>query len=393
MSERTNIAFKKGSYEAFQEALAKKSIQAGALYLTENEGCLYLGTGNNTVKRIQGSVVFYDTITDFTTLVEPPFSTDVIYYIVNDNALIHWNLTKTENEDGTFTPGWDQLNVSENDLAEFGATIAESLESFKSRLDTFDIQVGDFVTFEQLSGLDYATTEYVDGVQNTIIGTSTDDATVLTLHGLSKKITNVKSTADDAKSTADTAKTIAEGKLSTEGGTLTGHLSMSGKNITSLANPSAATDAANKSYVDAEIAKVVARSDALVFAGVLNKTNNQTLPTTANVGDTYKVGENGVYFGSATAKIGDLIICIELNDDNTPVWDIIPSGDELSYVQNIIATPADNTFYLTNGVDETVANALTGVKFVSDNDNIVLTTSNRTGNLYTVTASLVWGSF
>jgi hypothetical protein len=65
-----NILFKKGNYELFEKNVlgitrikdsegkvtgfkqGSKNIQEGALYLTEDEGGLYLGTSNSTVKRI-----------------------------------------------------------------------------------------------------------------------------------------------------------------------------------------------------------------------------------------------------------------------------------------------------------------------------------------------------
>jgi len=65
-----NILFKKGSYELFEKNVlgitrvkdsegkvtgfeqGPTNVQEGALYLTEDEGGLYLGKSNGTVKRI-----------------------------------------------------------------------------------------------------------------------------------------------------------------------------------------------------------------------------------------------------------------------------------------------------------------------------------------------------
>jgi hypothetical protein len=97
-----NIMFKKGSYSDFKtKVLEPKNIVDGALYLTEDEGSLYLGKvvdGVKSVKRIQGSVVFYeDDLTFIGEVVnQPPYSSDLIYFISKDNALIRWDADKSK---------------------------------------------------------------------------------------------------------------------------------------------------------------------------------------------------------------------------------------------------------------------------------------------------------
>jgi hypothetical protein len=64
-----NIMFKKGTWSQFKQNIlgiqedgtqGASKIEKGALYLTEDEGGLYLGTSDGGIKRIQGSLVIYD---------------------------------------------------------------------------------------------------------------------------------------------------------------------------------------------------------------------------------------------------------------------------------------------------------------------------------------------
>jgi hypothetical protein len=49
-----NIVFKKGSYNNFKTSiLDKNAIEDGALYLTEDEGGLYLGKVEGTTKSVK----------------------------------------------------------------------------------------------------------------------------------------------------------------------------------------------------------------------------------------------------------------------------------------------------------------------------------------------------
>lgn len=106
-----NLLFKKGSYELFKEkVLTGNAAVEGALYLTEDEGALYLGQNGGTVKRISGYVQVYS---DLTAFVEdgpkPPYSTDVVYFIAAENALVRFDDVANK---------WVQLNTTANKLIE-----------------------------------------------------------------------------------------------------------------------------------------------------------------------------------------------------------------------------------------------------------------------------------
>lgn len=106
-----NILFKKGSYSQFNEKILQntEAIEDGALYLTEDEGGLYLGkvvNGTKSVQRIQGSVLYFESLDEFTENIKPPYSQDVIYFIANTNSLVRWDGSK-----------WIALNVTAADAA------------------------------------------------------------------------------------------------------------------------------------------------------------------------------------------------------------------------------------------------------------------------------------
>ena len=89
---------------------------------------------------------------------------------------------------------------------------------------------------------------------------------------------------------------------------------------------------ASKKYVDDTIASAISASDAMVFKGTIGTGGtSESLPSTAIVGDTYKVialttipGASSYTGVEETAKVGDLIVAISAE----PKWIVVPSGDE-----------------------------------------------------------------
>lgn len=100
-----NLLFKKGVYDDFKsKILTPKAATEGALYFTEDEGSLYIGKTGGEVVRVQGTVHQYATLTEFAAGTKPPYSTDVIYFIAEKNALVRF--------DGE---NWVQLNTTAAD--------------------------------------------------------------------------------------------------------------------------------------------------------------------------------------------------------------------------------------------------------------------------------------
>lgn len=127
-----NLLFKKGIYDDFKsKVLTPKAAVEGALYFTEDEGSLYIGKTDGEVVRVQGTVHQYDTLKAFGEGVTPPYSTDVIYFIAEKNALVRY--------DGE---NWIQLNTSAETAAALdtaiktnAANIATNASGIKTNTD------------------------------------------------------------------------------------------------------------------------------------------------------------------------------------------------------------------------------------------------------------------
>lgn len=143
------LLFKKGLHKN----LAAAAKKAGTLYVTTDEKCLYLDVSDTERIRLQGSVLYYSTLEEFYKNEQPPYSTDVIYFIEKDNegkqfnALMRWNAATSE---------WIQLNATassvENAIKELQRQITAnadtlkahgtSLEGIMTRLATVEGYVG-----------------------------------------------------------------------------------------------------------------------------------------------------------------------------------------------------------------------------------------------------------
>jgi len=104
----------------------------------------------------------------------------------------------------------------------------------------------------------------------------------------------------------DIADLIGGGAVRKAGDTMTGNLSMGGNQITNLASPTSGSDAANKSYVDAEVAKYdtlaelndttisgLANADILIYSTSTSRWVNESFSTNAATSDisiTYTAG-------------------------------------------------------------------------------------------------------
>ena len=122
-----NVLFKKG----LRTNLPASGVE-GVFYLTEDEGNLYFGKAGGEISRVQGTVVAYSTFTDFSNDVQPPYSTDLIYFIAEKDALVHWNGS-----------GWVQLNTKAADVNQFISdtnaalgTITEAVEANAANIAT-----------------------------------------------------------------------------------------------------------------------------------------------------------------------------------------------------------------------------------------------------------------
>jgi hypothetical protein len=173
------------------------------------------------------------------------------------------------------------------------------------------------------------------------------------------------------------------------GGKMGGAIDMDGKyQVTNLSAPTNNSDAATKKYVD----DAISANDAMTFKGVLGSGNGQiaTLPTSANVGDTYKVGKAGTY-SSIAAKVGDLFINAAAKDSDTPVWMHISSGYEDDYLQKFAVS--NNVIHLTDGVTNTDSGSVSSFTVVGASTSNLQFDVTTDGKNHTITGSMIWGTF
>lgn len=130
------VMFKKGSFQLFNEnILKKKAAEDGTLYITEDEGGLYLGKTGGEVQRIQGSVIIYDSLVQFENEVvkAPPYSTDVIYFIGgNKNALVRYTGTT-----------WVQLNPTQDGIIGDITNLSNALNALTTRVEALEGRMTD----------------------------------------------------------------------------------------------------------------------------------------------------------------------------------------------------------------------------------------------------------
>lgn len=197
------------------------------------------------------------------------------------------------------------------------------------------------------------------------VTTGTGAATDVAVKGLG----SAAYTASNAYATAAQG-TKADNAMPKSGGTFTGAVTLN-------ADPTANLQPATKQYVDSKISSSIAASDAMVFKGTIGTNGTSTaLPTSAIVGDTYKiitqitVPANSSYTAAdVTAKIGDLVVAMAKD----PKWLVVPSGDEavttVSYsttTTNLTTSAKTGSITLgeaaTKQIDSTIASGSTSTK-------------------------------
>lgn len=98
------------------------SAELGAIYVTKDEGSIYLGTTSGQAPvRLQGTVQYFATLTDWQAAIKPPYSEDVIYYIANQNALVRWDATKKS--EGKPNGSFVVLNVTAEEFSAVSTTV------------------------------------------------------------------------------------------------------------------------------------------------------------------------------------------------------------------------------------------------------------------------------
>lgn len=183
-----NVLFKKG----LVQNLANVTGQEGTFYLAEDERSLYFGKSGGAIERIQGSVLVFNSLAEFTSGTKPPYSTDVIYFIANENALVRWDGSK-----------WVQLNA-----------LADTVVSIQNSLTALSETVADNVTNIATNATNIATNAAAIEQNKTDIATKAAQSDLTALEGrvtdaeadLLLKATKTELAATNEAVAANTAK-------------------------------------------------------------------------------------------------------------------------------------------------------------------------------------------
>lgn len=144
-------------------------------------------------------------------------------------------------------------------------------------------------------------------------------------------------TANTANATANAASAAVTSKLSKAGDTMSGVLAMGANKITGVANPTAAQDAATKTYVDNFVGQTANIADSSV--------------TTAKVADgaitSAKIADGTI----ATADIGDLQVTAAKIADDTITSAKLTGATVVTNAEVAGVSPNDTSFYTTSASD------------------------------------------
>lgn len=164
-----NLNFKWGLHRNLPTSLTEEQI--GSLFFTTDESSLYLGVeAGKKPQRIQGVVQYYENLTQFKSDVLPPYSSDIIYYIASESALVKWSGEKIA-ADGTktsgeftvlnvtaseFTTAINNLNTSVADNATNIATNTTNITNLRADLGETGATAGDTTAFARIKQLENA---------------------------------------------------------------------------------------------------------------------------------------------------------------------------------------------------------------------------------------------
>lgn len=197
MATTNSLQFKYGLASKLQDTTLVP-INNGTVYFTTDERCMYVDMGNAR-KRIQGSVIYYETLADFTKNTKPPYNTDTLYFIRvwGDkvvNALMAYNGTD-----------WVQINVTAEDFATLETNFNALQTSVTNLTTAHNTLAGRVTTAEgEIDGLQTLTTEQGQKIATNTANIATNTTNIAT---------NTKDISDNKKNIATNTDNI--GKLNT----------------------------------------------------------------------------------------------------------------------------------------------------------------------------------
>ena len=281
----------------------------------------------------------------------------------------------------TMTP--EEINALITDGSVQSVSLASGTNNGTLKL-TIDGKATDNIAVKGLGSAAYTNTNaYATAAQGTLattavrkVATGSGNGTISVTTGTGaatdvavKGLGSAAYTASNAYATAAQG-TKADNAMPKAGGTFTG-------TVTLNADPTANLQPATKQYVDSKISSSIAASDAMVFKGTIGSDGTSTaLPTSAAVGDTYKVitqisinADNSYTASTETAKVGDLVVAMTKD----PKWLVVPSGDEIVTTVKYSTTTSDLTTSAKSGsitlgeaatkqIDSSIASGSTSTK-------------------------------
>ena len=159
---------------------------------------------------------------------------------------------------------------------------------------------------------------------------------------------NAAVTASNAAvATANAASAAVTGKLNKAGDTMSGVLAMGANKVTGVANPTAAQDAATKTYVDNFVGQTANIADSSVTTAKLADSG----VTTAKVADgaitSAKIADGTI----ATADIGNLQVTAAKIADDTITSAKLTGATVVTNAEVAGVSPNDTSFYTTSASD------------------------------------------
>lgn len=126
-----NLAFKQGLWsdnmfgDSKREGSAIQNFSEGTIYVVTDQKAIYLDTYQNKAAstanqkriRLQGTIQYYESLTAWSQAVEPPYNSDVIYFIADKNAFMRYDSSQPEGSK------WVQLNTTAKTANELLAAI------------------------------------------------------------------------------------------------------------------------------------------------------------------------------------------------------------------------------------------------------------------------------
>lgn len=174
----SDLLFKRGQLSGLNALKEQGKIENGTIYFTTDEGGMYIGLDSTTAKRVQGSVIYYETAQEFLAETKPPYSSDVLYFIANNkfvdgeyeawNALIRWDATAEK---------FVQINVTASTVEALTARVDSQDTVITNVRDAlgFDVTTGKYGKLDALDAKDKAIDAEIAGIKDTLENVATTE--------------------------------------------------------------------------------------------------------------------------------------------------------------------------------------------------------------------------